>query len=76
MERSAPRGERWLIFASRAVNMLTFGSPYELFCTRAHRKRWHRIVGLIDAEFIRRGHKPNHCAACYRWDRRHNGRPR
>ncbi len=68
--------ERLLIFASRAVNMLSGGSPRELFCTRAHRNDWRRIVAVIDAEFIRRGHKPNHCAACYRWDRRNNGRPR
>ena len=67
--------ERALIFASRLANLLTFGSPYELFCTRAYRRNWHRIVAAIDAEFIRRGHRPNHCRACYRWDRR-NGRPK
>ncbi len=66
--------ERLFIFASRVTNLLSGGSPYELFCTRAHRNNWHWIVGMIDAEFIRRGHKPNHCAACYRWDRRYNGR--
>ena len=67
--------ERLLIFASRALNLLT-GGAWELFCTRAHRNQWIWIVGLIDREFIRRGHKPNHCAACYRWDRRHNRRSR
>ncbi len=66
----------WLILASRLVNLLTFGSPYELFCTRAYRNKWHRIVRMIDAEFTRRGHAPQHCAACYRWDRRFNGRPK
>ncbi len=68
-------GERLLIFASRLVNLLSGGSPYELFCTRAHRNNWRWIVRAIDAEFVRRGHKPSHCAACYRWDRRFNGRP-
>ena len=63
--------ERALIFASRALNLLT-GGAWELFCTRAYRSGWHRIVKVIDREFIRRGHKPNHCEACYRWDRRHN----
>ncbi len=67
--------ERLLIFASRLANLLTGGSPYELFCTRAHRNNWRRIVQVIDREFIRRGHAPNHCAACARWDRRYNGRP-
>ncbi len=68
--------ERLLIFASRAVNLLSGGSPRELFCTRAHRNKWRWIVAQIDAEFVRRGHKPHHCAACYRWDRRYNGRPK
>ncbi len=65
--------ERLLIFASRVVNVLT-GGAWELFCTRAHRNKWHWIVAVIDREFIRRGHKPQHCKACYRWDRR-RGRP-
>ncbi len=67
--------ERALIFASRLVNILT-GGAWELFCTRAHRNGWHWIVRQIDAEFTRRGHRPHHCAACYRWDRRFNRRPR
>ncbi len=64
-----------LVFASRLANLITGGSPRELFCTRAHRNNWHWIVKVIDAYFVRRGHKPQHCAACYRWDRRHNERP-
>ena len=35
-----------------------------------------RSVGLFDRGFISRGHKPQPGRACYRWDRRHNGRPR
>ncbi len=65
--------DQW-IFASRAINLLSFGSPRELFCSRAYRNGWDRIVAAIDKEFVRRGHKPNHCQACYRWDRRLNGR--
>ncbi len=67
--------ERALIFASRLVNILT-GGAWELFCTRAYRNDWRWIIRLIDAEFCRRGHKPTHCAACYRWDRRFNRRPK
>ncbi len=67
--------ERALIFFSRLANLVT-GGTWELFCTRAYRNDWRWIVGLIDSEFIRRGHRPKHCRACYRWDRLFNGRPK
>ncbi len=60
-----------LIFASRLANLLTGGSPRELFCTRAWRNNWTHAIYAIDAIY---GAK--HCRASYAWDRRYNGRPR
>lgn len=67
----------WLtVVLSRLVNVLTFGSPREMFCTRAHRNQWTRITDRIDEHFIRRGRKPEHCRRIYDWDRHVNRRPR
>jgi hypothetical protein len=71
-----PVMDRTLIFVSRLVNILTFGSPREMFCTRAYRNRWKRIVYVIDGYFILRGKHPHHCRMSYVWDVWFNGRPR
>ncbi len=71
-----PAMDRTLIFVSRLVNILTFGSPQEMFCTRAYRNRWVRIVYVIDGYFALRGMHPHHCRRSYVWDVWFNGRPR
>ncbi len=58
--------DRGLTVLSYMVNVLTFGSPREMFCARAHRKGW-RIAKWIDVVLG----KPNHCAAMYVWQMRH-----
>lgn len=54
-----------LVFLSRSLNVLTGGSPRELFCSRAHRKGW-AMCKQIDAlfRFIRSDDK-EHCRACF-----------
>lgn len=54
-----------LVFLSRSLNVLTGGSPRELFCSRAHRKGW-AMCKYIDAlfRFIRSDDK-EHCRACF-----------
>ncbi len=57
--------DRGLTVLSYLVNVLTFGSPREMFCARAYRKGW-RIAKWIDVVMD----KPNHCEAMYVWHRR------
>ncbi len=71
-----PVMDRAFIFLSRLVNILTFGSPRELFCTRAYRNGWKRTVYVIDAYFVLRGERLHHCHRSYAWDVWFNGRPR
>ncbi len=61
--------DRGLTVLSYLVNVLTGGSPREMFCARAHRRGW-RIAGWIDAVLG----KPNHCHAMYIWQERHRRR--
>ena len=59
----------WLMVnGSQLLNIMTGGRRGEMFCARCHRNGWW-LAKLIDAMV-----GDNHCAACYRWDRRHNGR--
>ena len=71
-----PVMDRTLIFVSRLVNILTFGSPREMFCTRAYRNRWERTVYVIDGYFALRGKHSRQCRRSYLWDVCFNGRPR
>ncbi len=68
--------DRTHIFLSRLVNILTFGSPREMFCTRAYRNRWERTVYVIDGYFALRGRELHHCRMSYVQDVWFNGRPR
>ena len=65
-----------LIFVSRLVNILTFGSPREMFCTRAYRNRRGRTVYVIDGYFALRGKHSRQYRRSYLWDVCFNGRPR
>ncbi len=71
-----PVMDRTLIFVSRLVDILIFGSPREMFCTRAYRNRWERTVYVIDGYFALRGKHSRHCRRSYLWDVWFNGRPR
>jgi hypothetical protein len=71
-----PAMDRTHIFVGRLVNILTFGSPREMFCTRAYRNRWERTVYVIDGYFALRGKHSHHCRRSYAWDVWFNGRPR
>ena len=68
--------DRTYIFLGRLLNVLTFGSPREMFCTRAYRNGWERTVYVIDGYFALRGKHSHHCRTSYAWDVWFNGRPR
>lgn len=65
------RESTWvLVFLSRSLNVITGGSPTELFCSRAHRKGW-AMCKHIDALFrFIRSHDKEHCRACFLGDKR------
>lgn len=54
--------------ASRALNLITFGSYRETFCSRAYRKGWRRVTRPIDVLFYYTRGQKRHCEACWRWD--------
>jgi len=59
-----------LVVLSRSLNVLTGGSPDELFCSRAHRRGW-KICKHIDAVFrVIRADDKEHCRACFLNDKR------
>lgn len=59
-----------LVFLSRSLNVLTGGSPRELFCSRAFRKGW-AMCWYIDALFrVIRADDREHCRACFLNDKR------
>lgn len=59
-----------LVFLSRSLNVLSGGSPRELFCARAFRNGW-AMCWYIDALFrIIRADDRQHCRACYLGDKR------
>ena len=68
--------DRRYILLGRLLNVLTFGSPREMFCTRAYRNRWKRTVYVIDGYFALRGKDSHHCRMSYVQDVWFNGRPR
>ena len=63
--RNTPDQKAVLTFLSRSLNLLTGGSPDEIFCSRAHRNNW-RICPYIDYMFrMIRSDEKEHCRACY-----------
>jgi len=65
LSHNTPDQKAVLTFLSRSLNLLTGGSPDEIFCSRAHRNEW-RICPYIDRMFrMIRSDEKEHCRACY-----------